>query len=88
MVCEYCDDGEGGSVFPHYGVAPHECYFKLGKQVGQSKFLPKHDWPENFTPDEDTNNQCGIYRFCLHCGAGRGEAEQLDIEIEKAKGGL
>lgn len=86
MVCEHCDIGDGTCAYPHYGVAPHECYFRLGKQIGRSKFLSKSDWPENFTPDAETNNECGIYRFCPYCNAGKEEAERLDSEIEKARG--
>lgn len=65
--CPACDDGEGGCVFSHYGVAPHVCAYKLG--VGPSYVLPPEQWPENFLPD---GIGCGVYTHCLECGRPSG----------------
>lgn len=77
MTCETCDDGEGGCVFPYYGVAPHVCGFKRGlPALGSSVQLPEDEWPENFEPDPDAppgpNGYpgFGVYTNCPICGAG------------------
>lgn len=72
--CEICDDGDGGCVFPYYGVAPHRCGFRDGKPVtGQSIELPVSEWPANFSPDDEPRPGeypgCGVYTHCLKCGA-------------------
>lgn len=76
--CEKCDDGEGNSVYPYYGVAPHICGFKMGLPViGSSTQLPEAQWPENFVPDPDCISKegeypgCGTYTHCVDCGAGK-----------------
>lgn len=81
MSCEYCDDGEGGSIYPHYGVAPHDCFFKIGKKIGESKLHDQSNFPKNFDGDKDTINsdglfECGIYTHCLECGSG---FEEVDL---------
>lgn len=62
--CETCEDG---TFFPQYGVAPHECFYKIGKPIGGSQLLPKEQWPSNFEPDPESNNQCGMWH-CPDCG--------------------
>ncbi|MBJ9425154.1 hypothetical protein [Acinetobacter seifertii] len=64
--CEYCDDGNGSSVFPYYGVAPHTGTFN-------SKTLPETEFPSNFDIDgEWSESACnGVYTHCLNCGAGK-----------------
>lgn len=62
MSCIHCAEGE----YPIYGVAPHECYWKIpGAVIGESRILPKDRWPPNFTPDPDAPN-CGTYE-CPAC---------------------
>ena len=73
--CDDCNDGDGNSVYPYYGVAPHECYFrKQGgfkqNQLGTSTLKPKLEWPENFEEDKDALG-LGVYTHCLICGAGK-----------------
>jgi len=57
--CRVCDD-----CLPNYGVAPHECFYKIGKPIGQSRVLPESEWPPNFEPDPDAPG-LGTY----HCPA-------------------
>lgn len=52
------------SEYPYYGVAPHVCYFRMGKKIGQSKMLPRSKWPRNFLPEE--GGKCGVY-YCPTC---------------------
>jgi hypothetical protein len=63
--CEHCDDGNGDSIFPYFGVAPHSNTFN-------SQTLPESEFPENFKIDgEWTETLCnGVYTHCLNCGAG------------------
>ena len=70
MVCKYCDDGEGKTRFPYYGVAPHNCFYKIGKKIGQSEILPESEFPENFEIDGEWSEHscCGVYTHCLECG--------------------
>lgn len=75
ICCEHCHDGDGASAFPYYGVAPHQCFYALGLQPGQSRELPESEWPENFVLDPEAGPatgfpRCGTYTHCLHCGAG------------------
>jgi hypothetical protein len=58
QVCEYCDDGDGQSIFPYYGLAPHV----HTKPIDGTEFTG--EIPENFSPDGDG---MGIYTHCLHC---------------------
>lgn len=79
MACEYCDDGDDRSIYPIYGVAPHDCFFKIGKNIGESRLHDQTNLPENFVGDKDTINDdglfaCGTYTHCLECGAGLDEA--------------
>lgn len=74
--CEYCDDGDGRCAFPYYGVAPH--YHGIGRTfLGSTRFLPESEWPENFSPDEDSRVDgvinAGTYEYCLIC-RGRNDA--------------
>tara|TARA_B100000965_G_scaffold331170_3_gene295214 strand:+ start:1704 stop:2006 length:303 start_codon:yes stop_codon:yes gene_type:complete len=67
--------------YPHYGVAPHECYYKKGPQAlpGQSTLKPREEWPDNFVlevdPGEDGEavaypDACGVF-FCPTCRKGQ-----------------
>ena len=61
MECKTCASG----IFPHYGVAPHDCYYKIGAPIGQSiAHLPQYD-PPNFKRDSEDRG-CGIY-YCPEC---------------------
>lgn len=64
MTCEYCDDGEGGSVYPYYGVAPHT--HRPGPMIGSTELLPKIEWPANFSEDPEEPG-LGTYTHCLNC---------------------
>lgn len=73
--CEHCVDPDGESIYPHYGVAPHTCFFRKPggiekNPLGTSDVLPKSQWPENFIEDEEAPG-CGTYTHCLVCGGGR-----------------
>jgi hypothetical protein len=90
--CDYCHDGEGASVYPYYGAAPHICGWRLGKpMVGHSVTAPREEWPENFredpehpsTPGQYPGN--GIYTHCLHCGAGDKSVEGKNDPSERAE---
>ena len=75
QCCAHCYDGELGTAYPYLGAAPHECFFRLGLEVGQSRELPESEWPENFILDPDEGPatgypRLGVYTHCLHCGAG------------------
>jgi hypothetical protein len=65
--CEYCHDGDGYSVFPYYGVAPH--VHESEHIIGSTKILSESEWPENFEHDEDSPG-CGTYLYCPNCFAG------------------
>lgn len=76
--------------WPVYGVAPHTCYWKLGKQIGQSELAAQHNWPDNFVLElepgekiEDVKypNATGIY-FCPTCKRG------MKSWVEKSNGTL
>lgn len=67
------------NLYPHYGVAPHICYYKRGDdfKIGQSIGLPASEWPANFEPDLEEGetaetvsypNACGTY-YCPECVA-------------------
>ncbi len=69
-----CDCGE---VYPLYGVAPHECYWRKGPEftLGQSTLLPIEQWTDLFVPDlEDGEtwadfgypSACGVF-YCAKC---------------------
>lgn len=73
--CPECDDGNGGCVYPYYGVAPHKCGWRFGKLViGHSEELPKEEWPANYQHDGEPNPGGypgnGGYTHCLTCGKG------------------
>jgi len=68
MVCEMCDDGDGNSAYPYYGVAPHTHNWP---EVAQGKMMvtklePKETWPANFSEDPEAPG-CGVYMWCPHC---------------------
>lgn len=78
--CPQCNDGTGRSAFPHYGVAPHVCGFRVARgDFGGSIELPQAQWPANFRPDRESGAGdggfpgCGVYTHCLACGASNQE---------------
>jgi hypothetical protein len=59
-----CGDCEMGT-YPHYGVAPHGCFYKIGAPFGGSIVHPRETWPANFREDPDEPG-CGVYE-CPRC---------------------
>lgn len=70
--CDHCDDGDGHSVFPYYGVAPHTHDTSRG-WIGSTRLKPREDWGCNFREDPECPGQ-GVYMRCPACG--RGEPSQ------------
>lgn len=73
-MCENCGyGGEGGCVYPYYGVAPHRHDLtRTGSIIGSTVIEPRGKWPANFAPDEPEEKDgggCGVYTHCLTCGA-------------------
>lgn len=80
MTCNYCDDGNGGSIFPIYGVGPHICYYKIkGAKIGQSIPLPKTEWPSNY--EEDTSCPGLGHYWCPECGEGNFNGVENELSI-------
>lgn len=78
--CQYCDDGDGGCIFPHFGLAPH---IHVGDpEIGSTQFLDQSKWPANFSPNESGT---GVYTHCLSCGAPDNNAK-IDIVQEASQG--
>lgn len=79
--CQDCDDGEGGCIYPHTGLAPHT---HVGQHmIGSTQFLDKSHYPANFSIDPDANgdaNGVGTYTHCLNCGAPNNE---VDVDLEQ-----
>lgn len=72
--CSHCTGLEGEVCYPQYGVAPHECYYKIpGAAIGESRVLPTEQWPDNFVVDPD-NPGCGVW-FCPACKRGMEDAK-------------
>lgn len=73
MPCEQCDDGDGGCVFPYYGVAPHTHDLSGGSNppnfIGSTRILPREQWGDNFWEDPDCSC-CGVFMRCSSCGDG------------------
>lgn len=67
QCCDHCDDGDGHSVFPYYGVAPHT--HAEGPMIGSTRLLPREQWGDNFREDPDSPGY-GVYMRCQHCGRG------------------
>jgi hypothetical protein len=59
-----CGDCEMGT-YPYYGVAPHDCFHKIGAPLGGSIVHPRETWPANFREDPDEPG-CGVYE-CPRC---------------------
>lgn len=68
-------------LYPHYGVAPHECFYKKGREFmpGQSTLLPRDQWPENFVLEVEEGEDpatitypsaCGVF-YCPSCLEGK-----------------
>lgn len=69
--CPMCDDGDGGCVYPYYGVAPHFHDTDKSGWIGSTVLLPKEEWGSNFREDPECHGS-GTYMRCPACG--RGEA--------------
>lgn len=82
MPCEQCDNGDGGCVFPYYGVAPHTHDLSSGSFIGSTRILPREQWGDNFREDLDCPG-CGVYMRCSNCGDG----ELVGTTAETAGGG-
>lgn len=68
QVCEHCDDGDGQSVYPYYGLAPHV----HTKPIDGTEFTG--EIPENFSPDGDG---MGVYTHCLYCSKHAPKIDQF-----------
>lgn len=85
MACNECDDGDGGCIYPMYGVGPHVCFYKIeGAVLGESKPIDRDKWPANFIEYDECKQDahspaCGIYTHCLNCGDGE---KNYDIKKE------
>ena len=66
--CDHCDDGDGHSVFPYYGTAPHTHDTSNG-WIGSTHLLPREQWGDNFREDLDCEGH-GVYMRCPECGRG------------------
>lgn len=58
-------DAEDCGCYPHYGVAPHDCFWRIGKPFGESRVHPRSSWPANFIEDPDVPG-LGTY-LCPSC---------------------
>lgn len=67
--CFECDDGDGVSIFPYYGLAPHT-HEPAVPLVGSTRILPRDQWPANFEPDSE-DASTGSYLYCLNCKGSR-----------------
>ena len=68
--CDYCHDGDGGCIYPYYGLAPHNHELSItGGFMGSTVFLNKNTYPENFHEDPECEG-LGTYTNCLKCGNG------------------
>mgnify|MGYP003992560593 CR=1 FL=1 len=70
MTCDYCRDSEGKCVFPYNGMSPHD-----HDDNGNTVFIPRDEWPDNYSPDMDINSDdeiifvgTGMYQYCPKCG--------------------
>ena len=87
--CQYCDDGNGDSIYPYYGVAPHNC--NGWDSIGTATELPRSDWPSNFRPDPEATKGtgqypgAGVYTHCMECGAKAYDDKDLTfIQVKQA----
>lgn len=71
MSCQSCFDPDDGTrIYPHYGVGPHLCFYKIpGATLGQSELLPQTDWPANYEEDPGAPGH-GVW-WCPECGYGK-----------------
>lgn len=61
MSCDTCR----GGLYPHYGVGPHKCFYKIdGAVMGESVQLPVDRFP-NFVEDEEAPG-LGVW-LCPDC---------------------
>lgn len=62
-MCGNCADGS----YPHYGVGPHICFYKIpGAVIGQSVTIS--DKPDNYVEDSECPG-LGVW-YCPECRAG------------------
>ena len=80
QCCEHCDDGDGFSVFPYYGTAPHTHALPTPTHptdwIGSTRLLPRDQWGDDFREDPDCPG-LGTYLRCEHCGAGELPNDQV-----------
>lgn len=76
MTCKH----EECEMYPYYGAAPHECYWRKpggfeANPLGTSSIIDVDRWPANFLAEIDGSEPvskqiswglCGVY-FCPHC---------------------
>jgi hypothetical protein len=67
-TCLQCSDGEGGRLYPYYGVAPHIHAGGDEIGIGSTQLMPRAMWPRHFEPDLDDPG-CGTYTHCPYCKA-------------------
>lgn len=71
--CDHCDDGDGHSVFPYYGMAPHTHALPTPTHptdwIGSTRLLPREQWSDNFREDPECEGH-GVYMRCPKCGRG------------------
>lgn len=69
--CDFCRDPDDGEpLFPMYGVAPHECYWRKGPEftIGQSTLLPFDQWADCFVPELEDGETWADFRYPQACG--------------------
>ena len=66
--CDYCDDGDGHSIFPYYGTAPH-IHAGGDGWISSTQLLPRAMWGSNFREDPECEGH-GVYMRCQKCGRG------------------
>lgn len=64
--CQGCIDYMGTSVYPYYGLPPHQSFFEVdGRiEVGPSKIAPVETWPDNFQPEQSGDRLSHGVWFC------------------------
>ncbi|MDD0837857.1 hypothetical protein PSQ40_04665 [Curvibacter sp. HBC61] len=77
MTCPACQDPDTGeALVPYYGVGPHVCFYKIpGATIGQSRPLPRDQWPANYREDPESPGH-GLW-WCEVCGEGATDAQEL-----------
>ena len=70
LCCDHCNNGDGDSVYPYYGLAPHKHDMTItGSVIGSTVVDKESNWPDNFSEDPEVKG-CGTYTHCLICSSG------------------